>query len=103
MTDYLDVCDVGDVPNGKHRSFVVAGRSILIFQINSEFFAIENRCTHLDYPLNEGRQIGYRIICRAHGASFDVRTGQVLGGPAIQPVSRFDVRTRDGRVEIRIG
>jgi 3-phenylpropionate/trans-cinnamate dioxygenase ferredoxin component len=102
MTDYVDVCAFADIANGKHRAYVVAGRSILIFRFGTKLFAIENRCSHLEFPLEGGRQIGFEIICRAHGAKFDVRTGKALGGPAVDPVRRFDVRTRDGRIEVRL-
>lgn len=102
MTTYLDVCAFDDIPNGKHRAFTIAGRSILVFRVNADVYAVENRCTHLDFPLEGGRQIGCDIICRQHGARFDIRTGKAVAGPAVDPLRRFDARVRDGRVEVRV-
>lgn len=102
MSDYVDVCAAADVSSGRHRPFVVGGRSILIFKIDGEYFAIDNRCTHLDHRLDDGRQIGCQIICRAHGGRFDIRTGKAVGSPAVEPVARYDTRVRDGRIEIRL-
>ena len=102
MTDYVDVCAAGDIPSGKHRAFLVDGTSILIFRIGAEFHALENRCTHLDFPLEGGRQIGMSITCRKHGARFDICTGKAVVGPAVDPLRRFSVRVRHGRVEVMI-
>lgn len=101
MTVYVDVCAVEDVPSGKHRAFLVDDTSILIFRIGAEFYALENRCTHLDFPLEGGRQIGMNIICRKHGARFDICTGKAIVGPAVDPLRRFSVRVREGRVEVK--
>ena len=100
MSEYADVCALSDIPNGKHRAFAVAGRSILIFRMNADLHAIENRCTHLDFALEGGRQIGCEIICRQHGARFDIRTGKAVGGPAVDPVAKFDVRLAGDRIQV---
>lgn len=99
---YVDVCAVSDIPNGRHRAFAVQGRSILIFRMGADYHAIENRCTHLDFPLEGGRQIGCEIICRQHGARFDIRTGRALGGPAVDPVPHFAIRLADGRIAVEV-
>jgi 3-phenylpropionate/trans-cinnamate dioxygenase ferredoxin component len=101
VTDYTDVCALSDIPNGKHRAFEVGGRSLLFFRINADVYALENRCTHLDFALEGGRQIGCEIICRQHGARFDIRTGKAVGGPAVDPVPLFDVRLTADRVQVR--
>ncbi|MEJ7926224.1 non-heme iron oxygenase ferredoxin subunit [Sphingobium sp. AN641] len=101
MTGYVDVCAFEDIPNGKHLAFNIDGLSILIFRINPDVFALENRCTHLDFPLEGGRQIGSDIICRKHGARFDIKTGKAVVGPAVDPLRRFEVRVRGGRIEIQ--
>ncbi len=100
MTRYVDVCAVDDIASGKHRAFIVHGASVLIFRFDADVYALENRCTHLDFPLEGGRQIGLNIICRKHGARFDIRTGKAVVGPAVDPLHRFPVRVREGRIEI---
>jgi 3-phenylpropionate/trans-cinnamate dioxygenase ferredoxin component len=102
MTGFVDICAAPDVPNGKHRKFSVDGKSILIFRMGDDFYALENRCTHLNMELEGGRQIGCEIICRQHGARFDIRTGKAIGGPAVDPAKTFPLRIIDGRVEIQI-
>ncbi|WP_176599214.1 MULTISPECIES: Rieske (2Fe-2S) protein [Sphingobium] len=101
MIPYVDVCALEDIPNGKHRAFTIGGWSILIFRLGEEVHALENRCTHLDFPLDGGRQIGSDIICRKHGARFDIRTGKATAGPAVDPLRRFPVRVLSGRIEVQ--
>lgn len=98
MKHFVDICGIGDVANGRHKCVVVDGQPILVFNLNGVFHALRNRCTHLDFPLEGGRQLGWEIICRQHGARFDIRDGRVLGGPAIDPVTTFETQVRDGRV-----
>lgn len=102
MTDFVDVCAEADIVNGKQRVFDVSGRSILVLRSNGELFAIRNQCTHLNFALAGGRQIGCEIICPAHGARFDIRTGKAVGGPAVDPVLVFEVRSRSDRIEVKI-
>lgn len=102
MSDFVDVCAYADIANGKHRAFTVRDKAILVFRINADLFAIENRCSHMDWPLAGGRQVGCTIICPAHGARFDVTTGKVAGGPAVDPVKRFDVRRHVDRIEVKV-
>ena len=101
-TGYVDACALADIPNGRHRAVVVGGHAVLVFRMDEQLHAIENRCSHLDFPLDGGRQIGCEIICRQHGARFDIRTGKVLGGPAVDPVRVFPARVVGDRVEVSL-
>lgn len=78
----------------------VAGRTVLVCRTREGVFAIDGVCTHAYAMLGEGRLRGHRLICPLHGASFDVRTGQVLGPPAVENLSTYRVRIRDGIVEV---
>jgi len=102
MTDYVRVCEVGEIRNGRHRAFDVGDVSVLILNVNRTFHAVRNQCTHLDYPLEGGRQLGCEIICRKHGARFDTKSGRALGGPAVNPLTIYDVRVQEGWVEIAL-
>lgn len=61
--------------------------------------AIVDRCTHKDFALSGGDLVAPCIIeCPWHGARYDVRSGQVVGGPAIDPVATYPVRIIGGEV-----
>jgi len=52
--------------------------------------------------LGEGELEGYEIVCPRHGAKFDVRDGQALSLPAVEPTRYFPVRIVDNQIEIGI-
>ncbi|SCW72150.1 3-phenylpropionate/trans-cinnamate dioxygenase ferredoxin subunit [Sphingobium faniae] len=99
---FIRVCEISAIKNGTHRAFDVEGRSILIMNVNHIFHAVQNRCTHLDYPLEGGRQLGCEIICRKHGARFDAKSGRALDGPAVNRLPVYPTRVVGGWVEVAI-
>ncbi|MEE8601419.1 non-heme iron oxygenase ferredoxin subunit [Euzebya tangerina] len=60
-----------------------------------EVFAVDDTCTHEDEPLSEGWVEGDCIECPAHNSTFDLRTGEALMLPAVDPVRTYPV-TVDG-------
>ncbi|MEX1022269.1 MAG: non-heme iron oxygenase ferredoxin subunit [Dehalococcoidia bacterium] len=85
------VAATSDVPEGQVRVVECDGRSLALSNIEGEFYAIDNLCTHDGGPLGEGRLQRGRIICPRHGAAFDAKTGRVLTLPAVRSVSAYRV------------
>lgn len=101
MPHWIDVANVADFPVGSFRKFYINDTSILIFNIDGNFYAIENLCTHDGGPLSEGCLQGDEIVCPRHGARFCVRTGAVTLPPAYEDVATFPVQVVDGKVQVR--
>jgi nitrite reductase/ring-hydroxylating ferredoxin subunit len=97
---YVRAASSADVAEGKMHACDVAGRDIVLCRTKDGLFALDNICTHAYARMHEGRLRGTRLICPLHGASFDVRDGQVLGAPANKPLQTFAVRERDGAIEL---
>ena len=85
------VAAASDVPDGQVRVVACGDRSLALSNIDGEFYAIDNRCTHDNGPLGEGTVRNGRIICPRHGAAFDARTGRVLSLPAVRSVAAYRV------------
>ena len=81
--------DAGGVP-------VLVARSV-----DGEICAIHAACSHLGGPLDEGGRDGNVITCPWHGSQFDLCTGEVLAAPAVYSQPRYEVRVREGRIELR--
>jgi len=88
---------------GKTQHVVIEGFDILFLRVAGAVHAVSNACTHADACLHEGRLRGHRIICPLHGASFDARTGAVLGKPASVALPCYEVRETDGEFFVRLG
>ncbi len=80
----------------------IEGDSIVLVHLVEGYFAIENRCSHDDGPLGNGRLVGYEIDCPRHGAKFDVRDGAAKSLPAFRPVASFPVRHNEDTDEIEV-
>ena len=83
------VAATSDVPEGEVRVVQCGARSLALSHLDGAFYAIDNRCTHDDGPLGEGRLRNGRVICPRHGAAFDAKTGRVLSLPAVRGVAAF--------------
>ena len=96
------VCAEAELAPGQMRCFDVAGAAVLVIHTKDGFHALDNVCSHAYARLDEGRLRGHRLICPLHGASFDARTGAVLGAPAVQPLRTYGVRVVEGHVEVQV-
>jgi nitrite reductase/ring-hydroxylating ferredoxin subunit len=94
-----------DVSPGYIRLVHLSGEPVAVYNLNGEFYATHNACTHAGGPLNEGTLSGKQIICPWHASCFDVTDGQVLCGPAAHPVKPYHVVIDGeiGRVEVQDG
>jgi 3-phenylpropionate/trans-cinnamate dioxygenase ferredoxin subunit len=99
---WLRACRLEDLPVGQSTTVDLAEEELLVCRTGeAEVFAVDDRCTHDDGPLGEGRLEGTTVECPRHGARFDVRTGAVLRLPAASPLETYPVRlSDDGWVEV---
>jgi 3-phenylpropionate/trans-cinnamate dioxygenase ferredoxin subunit len=102
MADFVKVARVDEIGPGQARLIEVKGKQIALFNINGDFFAIDNMCTHEEASLAEGQIMGHEVTCPLHGAKFDVRTGEVLGPPAYDDVACYSVRVVGSDVELQV-
>lgn len=101
MTDWVDVAPVEELRPGSYRVVDVDDAPVAVFNLNGEFHAIEDLCTHDYSTLTGGCVEGDEIICPRHGARFSIRTGEALAPPAFEPVATLPVRVHDGLVQVR--
>jgi nitrite reductase/ring-hydroxylating ferredoxin subunit len=73
----------------------------LLLKAGERIYAIHDRCSHRGCSLAEGNVEGHEIVCSCHFSRFDLRDGSVTRGPATAPQPAFQVRERDGVLEVR--
>jgi len=91
-----------DFPEGEVRVVRVQGERVAICKLEGTLYAFEDRCTHDDGPLGEGRLVGCQVECPRHGARFDIKTGFVTRPPAVYPIETYEVAEKEGQVEITL-
>ena len=100
----IDVGPADEIPPCEVKIVRVGDLAIGVYNLGGEFLAIEDRCSHDDGPLCEGDfdcDEGY-AVCPRHGARIDIRTGDALTLPAVEPVATFPVRVEDGIVKVQV-
>lgn len=102
MAEFVKVARTDEIAPGHARPIDVKGKQIALFNVNGEFFALDNTCTHEGGPLAEGEISGHEVICPWHGAMFDIQTGEVLGPPAYDDVTRYNVRVTGADIEVEV-
>ena len=94
------ISEIDKIPEGETRTFDTDDVSVIIANIENNFYAIENVCSHDDAPLDDGELHGCEIECPRHGARFDVRNGEVTEPPAVVPVESFPVHIQSNKLYI---
>lgn len=96
------VAKVNDLKDGEMKEVKVGELWILLIQTDGKFYAIGSECTHFGGPLAEGTLHGHRVRCPWHQACFDIVTGDMKEPPALDSLSRFEVRVEGDDVILAI-
>jgi nitrite reductase/ring-hydroxylating ferredoxin subunit len=85
QNDFVEVAKVNEIPDGKMKHVEVDGKEVLVTNIGGKFYAIRDRCGHMNALLSMGNLTGNTVTCPFHGAKFDVITGKKLTEPILTP------------------
>ncbi len=92
-----------DIVPGKMIKVTVDGRDILIANINGEYYATDDSCTHSGASLSEGKLEGNIVTCGWHAAQFDCKTGKLAKFPAkIRDLASYKVNVESEDVFIEV-
>jgi len=102
MAQWVKVAEVGELAPGEKKQIDIDGLEIALFNVDGQYYAIEDVCTHDGAPLAHGKFTGEEIICPRHGARFNVRTGQALCLPAVEPVETYKVKVEGSDILVEV-
>jgi len=120
---FVEVANTSEIKQGKMNSVEVKGVDILIANVDGKFYAMDDRCGHMNALLSMGTLRGKIVVCPFHFAEFDVTTGQKIKDPhsesfenldklpeemqkfliyakkLVDPVKTYDMQTHEVKVE----
>jgi nitrite reductase/ring-hydroxylating ferredoxin subunit len=99
--DFVKVAETKDIQSSSMKAYDLAGEKVCIVNVEGNYYAIGNVCTHVGGPLNEGTLEGYNVECPWHGSKFDIRTGEPTKPPARQPVQSYEVKVEGNNILLR--
>ncbi len=104
--EWIDVIAAEALGPGQAHFFNVDDLTIAVFNLQGEFFALEDSCSHDGSRMLscgvEARFIvhGDRIMCPRHGAEFCIKTGVALSPPASVPIAAFPIRVHNALIQV---
>lgn len=101
QADERDAGRLDDLPDQELREMDSGGETILLFRDGATVHAVSGTCPHAGAPLAQGVRHGSTIVCPWHKASFCLRTGALVEPPAVDGLTRHDVRIEAGRILLR--
>jgi 3-phenylpropionate/trans-cinnamate dioxygenase ferredoxin subunit len=103
MSEFVSVAKADEVGEGEVKAFQVGEQLVAVSRVNGELLAFSDICTHRQCNLSSGGEIeGTVIECECHGSQFDMKTGEVVNGPAEDPIAVFGVRDEGGELQVSV-
>jgi naphthalene 1,2-dioxygenase system ferredoxin subunit len=101
---YTKATSVSDLPEGTMKTVLVGGKPLALSNVDGEFFAVDDICTHEHCSLGtEGFLDGSTITCGCHGAMYDTTSGKVLSLPATQDLRSYEVKVEGTDIFVKLG
>ncbi len=93
MSDnFIKAACIDEIQPGKMKRVAINGRRILLANVDGNFYATDDTCTHEDASLSTGFLKGELVKCPLHGSRFNLRTGEVLEEPAEENLNTYSVK-----------
>jgi nitrite reductase/ring-hydroxylating ferredoxin subunit len=100
MPSKIELCNADDVAVGAALKVEKDGLSVAVFNVDGEFYVLDDLCTHGPGSLSEGYIEGDVVECNFHNGQFNIRTGEVVLPPCMIPMKTYPTSIEDGKVFI---
>jgi nitrite reductase/ring-hydroxylating ferredoxin subunit len=98
----IKLCRADEVAPGTARKVDAEDLELAVFNIEGEFYVIDDHCTHGPGSLSEGYIEDDVVECNFHNGQFNIRTGEVVSPPCMVPVKTYPTVVEDGEVFIEV-
>ncbi len=104
MPSKIELCNADDVAIGTALKVELAkeGLTLAVFNVDGEFYVLDDMCTHGPGSLSEGFIEGDVVECNFHNGQFNIRTGEVVLPPCITPMKTYPTTVVNGKVVIEV-
>ena len=98
----IELCSTDDVAPGAAFKVEIEDLALAVFNVDGEFYVLDDLCTHGPGSLSEGYIEGDVVECNFHNGQFNIRTGEVVSPPCMVPVKTYPVTVVDDKVTIEV-
>ena len=99
---YVTVAKTDELNPGEMMYVEVGEMPVCLINLDGEYHAINDTCTHQDASLSDGEIVGDEIECPLHGGAFNIRTGEPAAFPVVVPIEKYRVRVVGDEVQVAV-
>lgn len=99
MTSWVIAVKDDELKEGKMKPVSIGERQILLIRKEGKVFALDNRCPHMNCPLQAGILQDYSLKCPCHSWTFDIRTGAYIASDKIR-INIYETQVKDGIISV---
>jgi nitrite reductase/ring-hydroxylating ferredoxin subunit len=99
---FVTVATTDELKPGEMMYVEVGNTPVCLINLDGEFHAINDTCTHEEASLSDGTIYDGEIECPLHGGAFDIRTGQPVAPPVVVPIEKYEVRVIGNAVQVAV-
>jgi len=94
---------VSDITSGKMIMVSTDGKDILVTNIDGNYYAMDDTCTHAGASLSEGSLDGSTVTCPWHGSTWDCKTGKMIAfGVQLNDLSSYKVTVESDEIFVEV-
>ena len=102
MSEFVTVCKRSEVAGSTRKVVEAGGIQIVLAEVEGELIAFLNGCPHVGCVMDDGEIAGGEVVCSAHGSCFNLKTGDVVNGPAREALPVYEVKVDGDDVQVGI-
>jgi 3-phenylpropionate/trans-cinnamate dioxygenase ferredoxin subunit len=99
---FIKLASTSDAKPNSMMSVTVNDKKILLANVNGNYYAIDNVCTHRGCQLSKGKLQGETVVCPCHGSTFDLKTGNFVKGPTKKPEPAYELKVENNDIMINL-
>ena len=102
MSEWINACNLDQVPDGQLFGFVHDNKKILLANIKGKIHATDLICTHADADLSTGFLSDEGVRCPLHLSVFNLDNGEPQNLPAEKPLNVYNVKIDDNKIYVEV-
>ena len=92
-----------DIPSGKMIMVSTDGKDILVTNVDGNYYAMDDTCTHAGASLSEGSLDGSTVTCPWHGSTWDCKTGKMIAfGVQLNDLPSYKVTVESDEIFVEV-
>lgn len=97
---FRTVCKANELAPGQMKKVTTGEGDVLLANLEGEFFAVEDLCSHEEVSLYLGCLRGDNIECSLHSGMFNLKTGEAVREPAEKALKTYRTRVWEGEIQL---